>query len=1031
MAINPLTGKDDSLDTNNLALAKPISPTTGPLSTVDTGVVSPKLNTTPGEFSGKAATPTPTGILGAVNTVESGIKSAVNAIPWAVSSVFNAVTPNTTSVPTPTPAPTGTPIQTSAPDQTKPHSAGDVWNGTDWTLPGSTASNANVPQNADAESVIKSIDPANQLTDDEKNVIRSGIANGTIKAGMAGAQISLQSAQAALDAYRAQRDTTNSIARNQQVAAQNTQMAQNQYNEALASQKAKMAADQNAMAYQMESAGRLDSSAMHQGINDLMQRNQDTYNRMVSSKDTTVKGIADQLSYQTQVLSNAYNDKVSDTQQTLLRQVQAMNSTGQMDTPQGLITARSYLDKTLSDYAQHQSIYYQQLSTLNDMYEKRHTEALTAQTVDPTVTNSHNDEYMYNQYGQHVVDNTTWLPMKRNITAGQFLKTVTLADGTQENVYYNPVTGKQTIDTLGGTGYKPEIVWTHTDNAGNVTNIIQNSDGSFSSQVVAGAGASTLPKEVMVRDEYGAEHPYVFDPTKPQGQQFTPWTMAGGSTGTPSTWVNMAPWATTNNLGQTDLSSLYDHKNGPAFANNNPWNITDTAFGGTAGGVGGFTKYDTAEEGVQALMNKLEYNKANGVNGVKNGSAYNGNMTLSAYFAQYAPKADGNDPVAYAHAVAAGAGVTVNTQIKDVDTQDLAIGIMQHENGAYYKELVKAGIAGPEGLNLQANAPTPTEPGSVGDNFIQQIKSGNASINGQKIPAFVASAADSVKPGEAQNQFNDSQITQLRGLLVRNGNGMFQIKNEVMAAKIITGDSNPATSLPKLQQMMTDYGNNPEFTTNEQKTIKSVLNGDQAYSATNDKQGYILNAIHDAATKAGVSWTQSDYKNENSTKLAFTVGKYGQQIAAANTALQHLADYKEALAANGNTQIPRINAIMNSFKGATGMSGPTALRVIANTVGDELAGAYNINTEGGKEVKAADFQAALSPDQGAAAVDTQTELMKQRLKSVNDSQWKPIMKTDNPQIMGILGQGGTTGGSTTAPSGKTYNLDDVRKMLNK
>lgn len=163
-----------------------------------------------------------------------------------------------------------------------------------------------------------------------------------------------------------------------------------------------------------------------------------------------------------------------------------------------------------------------------------------------------------------------------------------------------------------------------------------------------------------------------------------------------------------NTTGGTDLSSKYTGSNGPAFANNNPGNIKDTAFGGTAGWQGGFTKFATAEEWVKALMDKLDYNKANGVDWVSNGSAYNGNMSLTQFFQKYAPSGDNNDPIAYARAVATGSGVSPNTAIKNIDTQDLAIGIMQHENWAFYRELHNAGIVTDEGINLKANQSTKT-----------------------------------------------------------------------------------------------------------------------------------------------------------------------------------------------------------------------------------------------------------------------------------------------------------------------------------
>lgn len=120
--------------------------------------------------------------------------------------------------------------------------------------------------------------------------------------------------------------------------------------------------------------------------------------------------------------------------------------------------------------------------------------------------------------------------------------------------------------------------------------------------------------------------------------------------------------------------------------------------------------------------------------------------------------------------------------------------------------------------------------------------------------------------------------------------------------------------------MMSSYSQAPEYTTNEKKTIQNVINGDQPYEGAKDKQGYILTAIQDAAIKAKIEhWTPSDYKNANATKLAFSIGKYGEQIAAANTSIDHMMDYKTLLANNGNTQIPVVNEAWNRIKAAFGM----------------------------------------------------------------------------------------------------------------
>lgn len=65
-------------------------------------------------------------------------------------------------------------------------------------------------------------------------------------------------------------------------------------------------------------------------------------------------------------------------------------------------------------------------------------------------------------------------------------------------------------------------------------------------------------------------------------------------------------------------------------------------------------------------------------------------MTLSQYFAVYAPKGDGNNPTTYAQDVATQLGVATNTQIKNVDTLALAKAISSHESKGMYSVLFGA-----------------------------------------------------------------------------------------------------------------------------------------------------------------------------------------------------------------------------------------------------------------------------------------------------------------------------------------------------
>ncbi len=164
-----------------------------------------------------------------------------------------------------------------------------------------------------------------------------------------------------LNAYRTTRDANLTANRNQQVYQKNVADTQSAFQVALDQQKANMQQQQNAMSLGMESSGRLQSQNMQQGIHDALIRSQNVFNTMVATNDRTVQGLADQYKYQQQALSNNYNDQVSSLVQSLVQKMGANSASGGLDTNSGLLSARSDLDKTLSDYIFHQTNYAQQL----------------------------------------------------------------------------------------------------------------------------------------------------------------------------------------------------------------------------------------------------------------------------------------------------------------------------------------------------------------------------------------------------------------------------------------------------------------------------------------------------------------------------------------------------------------------------------------------------------------------------------------------------------------------------------------------
>ena len=102
-----------------------------------------------------------------------------------------------------------------------------------------------------------------------------------------------------------------------------------------------------------------------------------------------------------------------------------------------------------------------------------------------------------------------------------------------------------------------------------------------------------------------------------------------------------------------------------SFRNCNPGNLRPRPFvldvlRGKKG-EGDFAKWPTYEEGFKALCKFLEYAQAEEGQGL---AKYDPEMTLLEFYQVYAPKGDGNDPVAYAKFVAQKTGIRITNPIK-------------------------------------------------------------------------------------------------------------------------------------------------------------------------------------------------------------------------------------------------------------------------------------------------------------------------------------------------------------------------------
>jgi hypothetical protein len=93
-----------------------------------------------------------------------------------------------------------------------------------------------------------------------------------------------------------------------------------------------------------------------------------------------------------------------------------------------------------------------------------------------------------------------------------------------------------------------------------------------------------------------------------------------------------------------------------SYRNNNPGNLRPGSLAvGATGSNGGYAVFPNYQTGLNALVGLIQ------------SPAY-WNLTLTQFFAQYAPASDGNNPGSYAATVAANLGVDANTPLSQLAT---------------------------------------------------------------------------------------------------------------------------------------------------------------------------------------------------------------------------------------------------------------------------------------------------------------------------------------------------------------------------
>lgn len=119
-----------------------------------------------------------------------------------------------------------------------------------------------------------------------------------------------------------------------------------------------------------------------------------------------------------------------------------------------------------------------------------------------------------------------------------------------------------------------------------------------------------------------------------------------------------------------------------AERNNNPGNLRFIGQKGASKGDKGFAKFNSYEEGFQAMVNDLKAKQTG-----KTSTGLNSNSSLQDLINVYAPAADNNNPTSYANTVSKLLNVPINSRIGDINTNDLAKAMASVEDIAYSRKM--------------------------------------------------------------------------------------------------------------------------------------------------------------------------------------------------------------------------------------------------------------------------------------------------------------------------------------------------------
>lgn len=169
--------------------------------------------------------------------------------------------------------------------------------------------------------------------------------------------------------------------------------------------------------------------------------------------------------------------------------------------------------------------------------------------------------------------------------------------------------------------------------------------------------------------------------------------------------------------------------------------------------------------------------------------------------------------------------------------------------------------------------------------------------------------------------------------------------------------------------------------------VKALAEGRMAFpSGYALKTPYWQNMVS-AVSQYDPTFDATDFNKRNRTATDFSAGKSSQGISAINTAMGHLSNLQDRMAALNNGDWQTGNTIANWWKKETGNPAPTTAEGTRDAVASELRKVFSTTGGGGLaelEEWQKNFPLNGSPAQQHEAVQNAVELMDSRLSSLGD-----------------------------------------------